>query len=146
MFYDFIEIGTSNFDTLIEKADRTTQGISIEPLDFYLRDLPESEGCKKINAAISDREGEVIVYYPFPEKLAQYHLPPLLKGCNSIGQVHPTVIRHIEKNNLDLCEVVGSSTVSMLRLTTICAQYDVTGIYFLKVDTEGHEPVILNDF
>ena len=31
-FYDFIEIGTANFETLIEKADDNVRGLSIEPL------------------------------------------------------------------------------------------------------------------
>jgi hypothetical protein len=34
MKYDFIEIGTSNFDTLIEAADDTTVGLSIEPVGY----------------------------------------------------------------------------------------------------------------
>jgi len=32
MKYDFVEIGTSDFDTLIEQATDTTRGISIEPV------------------------------------------------------------------------------------------------------------------
>ena len=46
MKYDFIEIGTSNFDTLIEAADDTTVGISIEPIGYYLDQLPDRARVK----------------------------------------------------------------------------------------------------
>jgi Asp-tRNA(Asn)/Glu-tRNA(Gln) amidotransferase A subunit family amidase len=36
---DFIEIGTSDFWTLIETADDSTIGFSIDPLQMYLGDL-----------------------------------------------------------------------------------------------------------
>ena len=39
VFYDFIEVGTSNFNTELEKADDTSVGLSIEPVKFYLDDL-----------------------------------------------------------------------------------------------------------
>ena len=34
--YDFIEIGTSDFDTLIESSDDNVVGLSIEPIKYYL--------------------------------------------------------------------------------------------------------------
>ena len=37
--YDFIEIGTSDFDTLIETSNNDTVGISIEPIKYYLDNL-----------------------------------------------------------------------------------------------------------
>ena len=35
-FFDFLEIGTSDFDTEIEKSDNTRVGMSIEPIKYYL--------------------------------------------------------------------------------------------------------------
>lgn len=43
MDLDFIEIGTSNFDTLIQTCSDDAFGISIEPLNFYLNDLPNKK-------------------------------------------------------------------------------------------------------
>ena len=34
--YNFIEIGTSNFDTLIEKANEDTMGISVDAVKYYI--------------------------------------------------------------------------------------------------------------
>ena len=45
--YNFIEIGTSNFDTLIEKADDTTMGISVDAVKYYINQLPEKTNVKK---------------------------------------------------------------------------------------------------
>ena len=50
---DFIEIGTSNFDTLLEKCSENEYGISVEPLKNYLDDLPEKRNVKKINCAVT---------------------------------------------------------------------------------------------
>ena len=46
--YNFIEIGTSNFDTLIEKADDNTIGISVDAVRYYINQLPEKPNVKKI--------------------------------------------------------------------------------------------------
>ena len=48
MKYDFIEIGTSDFDTLIESTQGKI-GITIEPLLFYLENLPKNPSVIKVN-------------------------------------------------------------------------------------------------
>ena len=45
-FLDFIEIGTSDFDTEIEKNDNKI-GISIEAVKYYTENLPNKNGCVK---------------------------------------------------------------------------------------------------
>ena len=65
-FMDFVEIGTSDFDTLIEKADSSTVGISIEPVQEYFSRLPEREKVLKINAAISNFDGESTICFVSP--------------------------------------------------------------------------------
>jgi hypothetical protein len=47
-FYDFIEIGTSDFDTEIEKKDNKI-GISIEPIKYYLDRVTNKPNCIKLN-------------------------------------------------------------------------------------------------
>ena len=53
MKYDFIEIGTSDFDTLLETTINKI-GISIEPLKYYLDNLPNNDKVIKVNCAIED--------------------------------------------------------------------------------------------
>lgn len=67
---DFIEIGTSNFETLIQEAPTGAKGrnhlqlaqcnnisnhvgLSVEALKMYQDQLPDKAGVKKITAAIS---------------------------------------------------------------------------------------------
>ena len=52
--YDFIEIGTSNFDTLIQSCDSTTKGISVDAVKYYIDALPNKENCIKLNLGISN--------------------------------------------------------------------------------------------
>ena len=46
--YDFIEIGTSDFDTLLMQ-NPNQRGISIEPIEVYFNALPEPKTGKKNN-------------------------------------------------------------------------------------------------
>ena len=48
MNYDFIEVGTSDFDTLIQDATDNCIGLCIEPIKFYLDRLPNKPNVKKI--------------------------------------------------------------------------------------------------
>jgi len=69
MFYDFVEIGTSDFDTLIQRADDRTIGLSVDPIKLYLDRLPQPRHCSKLAAAISDHDGETVAYYIPPERI-----------------------------------------------------------------------------
>lgn len=40
MKYDFIEIGTSHFGTLLHGAEAGIRGIAVEPISEYLDQLP----------------------------------------------------------------------------------------------------------
>jgi hypothetical protein len=45
--YDFIEIGTSNFDTLLQEADDNVKGISVDAVGYYINQLPDRSNVKK---------------------------------------------------------------------------------------------------
>jgi hypothetical protein len=131
MKYDFIEIGTSNFDTLIESADDTTVGISIEPIRYYLDQLPNRPGVKKLAVAISRNHGMLPVFY-IPERTIRARgLPEWLRGCNSVGDYHP---KHVELMVRDLVQI---DTVDVMTIADIFDLYDVTELDYLKIDTEG---------
>ena len=84
MKYNFIEIGTSNFDTLIQAATDATVGLSIEPIQYYLDQLPNPTNVKKINCAVSrTNQNEILhVYYVPEDVIVEQQLPAWLKGCN----------------------------------------------------------------
>lgn len=57
MRLNFLEIGTSDFESETDKAKDSDVDMAVEPLDFYLDSLPTRPRCTKINAAISDTSG-----------------------------------------------------------------------------------------
>ena len=139
MKYDFIEIGTSNFDTLIESADDTTVGLSIEPISYYLNQLPDRANVKKLDIAVSrnNKYGFMLVYY-VPERIIRARgLPDWLRGCNSVGDYHP---KHTELSVRDLVQI---DTVEIIPIGEIFICHDVTELDYLKIDTEGADCEIM---
>jgi hypothetical protein len=141
MFYDFVEIGTSDFNTLIEIANDTATGLSIDPILVYLDNLPNRKGCKKINAAVSNYNGKVNVYYIEPKTITEHKLPEWVRGCNSVGVPHPTIVSMPEAKKLIINKVVPAYT-----LDTLLSNNKASGMYYLKIDTESHDAVIINCF
>jgi FkbM family methyltransferase len=146
MFYDFVEIGTSDFKTLIQEADDLTRGISIEPIKCYLDRLPSRNRCVKVNAAISSRNGTCQVFYVPPDKIAGYGLPRWTRGCNSIDAPHPTIKRILERKGLEPDKVFSKTVVPRRTLQQCFSDHRVTGAYLLKIDVEGHELDIIKSF
>ena len=146
MFYDFVEIGTSDFDTLIQRADDRTIGLSVDPIKLYLDRLPQPRFCTKLAAAISDHDGETVAYYIPPERIAELGLPAWVRGCNSIGAPHASVAIMLREQGLAEKDVLVEQPIPCLRLKTLLDNVRAMGVFLLKTDTEGHDTVILNDF
>ena len=142
MRYDFIEIGTSNFDTLLE-GSTTEIGLSIEPLKIYLDNLPNKNTVIKVNCAISNKDGVVDVYWIDPKDIVNYNLPDWLKGCNSIIKPHPSAIKELKDRNLE--HIYKKSECKCLTWSSIVNIYDIKDVEYLKIDTEGHDCVIINN-
>ena len=139
---DFVEIGTSDFNTLIQKCNDDASGISIEPIKVYLDRLPNKKFVKKINCAISFNDTESIteIYYISEENIKKYNLSEKLKGCNSIGKYHP---QHVEKQ---LQHLVSIDKIQQIPLSAILINNNIRGISFLKIDTEGSDAEIMLHF
>ena len=139
MKYDFIEIGTSNFDTLIQTAIDTATGLSIEPIKHYLDCLPNKPKVKKLNIAVSrdNTDGVLDVYYVPEDVIVAKGLPDWLKGCNSIGDYH------LQHKNLNVTDLVVKQSVLMVPIADIFIEHDVTELYYLKIDTEGSDSEIM---
>jgi hypothetical protein len=142
MKYDFIEIGTSDFDTLLETTTDKI-GISIEPLKYYLDNLPDNDKVIKVNCGISDIDFETDIFWVSPEDIQKYNLPNWLRGCNSIINPHPTAIKELDKVNLS--QVYKTSKCKCITWTTLVNTYDITSVNLLKIDTEGHDCKIIKN-
>jgi FkbM family methyltransferase len=145
VFYDFIEIGTSDFDTEIEKNDNKI-GISIEPIKHYLDKIPNKQNCIKLNLGISDYNGTCIVNYLSEQTIQKYNFPVWVRGCNSINSYHKTVSNLCKEKNIDIEKISEHDSVDVTTLYTLMNKLGIEGVFFLKIDTEGHDTIILKKF
>jgi len=141
--YDYVEIGTSDFDTLVEIYPEGASGLSIEPIKTYLDRLPDKSGNTKVNAAITDQDCELTVYYVKPEDIEANQLPEWIKGCNSVGAPHPSVVRELTARGL--MDIYTQETIDGLSFGSLISNCNIGAIDYLKIDTEGHDFVILRN-
>ena len=142
--FDFIEVGTSDFHTLIEEATDSTIGLCVEPLDYQLNNLPNKKNVVKLNAALSNKIGTVNLYYIDDEKIYENNLPFWVRGCNSVNKPHEFTKKKIGADLYD--EIVSIKKVPTVTWEKIISDYGIGSIDFLKIDTEGHEHIILEDY
>jgi len=133
-----VEIGTSDFRTQAGKED----GLFIEPVKYYFDRLPE---CNKVNVAISNYVGTDRMYYLDDKLINEYKLPAWVRGCNSLGKIHPTIEAMFIDKNIPLI-YVKYETIQIKQLHTVIAEAGITEYDHLKIDTEGHDCIILNDY
>lgn len=145
MNYKFIEIGTSDFETEIEICEDNDVGLSIEPIKKYLDNLPNKKMVTKINCAISDYDGKIKIYYVSEENIKKYNFPDFLKGCNSINKPHPVTKGFIFGIYVP-DELIETVEVEVKSVKTLFKEYNVESIEYFKVDTEGHDHIIVNNY
>lgn len=142
--YDFVEIGTSDFDTLIKNATDETIGLSVEPIQEYLNNLPNKQNVTKVCAAISidGTSNDAQIYYIPPSVIEENHYHTFLRGCNKIGEYHPHQLNHPSIKN-DLSKLVKRDTIKQITVPQLYEDYNIHKIKFLKIDTEGYDCDIL---
>jgi hypothetical protein len=139
--YDFIEIGTAYFDTEIQKHDGRV-GLSIDLIQEYLDRLPDVPNVTKICCAISDKFDEYIVYKPnFPPEF-----PEWLSGCISVLSQHKHVINYCNEVGIDYNDYMTTRFVKAIPVSELIKQYNIGSVDYLKIDTEGHDTRILNNW
>lgn len=160
--YDFIEIGTSCFDAMIERAT-TEHGISVEPLGFYLDMLPSKPNVKKVVAAlVSDEEfarsgGILLTYFVDNDTIIKHNLGGWMLGCNSVGRPHdfhtrwcpPEYVHRINDADVPARNLVEEGLVQVVpakcyTYSQLVQEFNVGTVRYLKLDTEGNDAVILN--
>ncbi|NOQ49227.1 MAG: hypothetical protein GQ553_00980 [Nitrosomonadaceae bacterium] len=161
-----IEIGTSDFRTQAGQVD----GVFIEPVKYYydrMRGLAldrsstagivsggelieTHKGTGAIshfeNVAISDYEGDCSVWYVSRETMERYKLPSWVAGCSTMYGFHQSVAKTIQDRRLEFKDVYTEQTTKVIRIKSIIDKYNITSLDLLKIDTEGHDCIILNDY
>lgn len=141
--FDFIEIGTSDFRTIIESSKDSEVGLCVEPLKHYLDKLPNKKNVIKANYALSSNEEEVDIYHIKPKDIIKYNLPNWVRGCNSINTPHPTIKKMLGERHQD---IVTIDRVKSITWEQLIKKYNIGSINYLKIDTEGHDGVILLEY
>lgn len=139
MRYNFVEIGTSDFRYLA--GSYAGRGISVEPRQEHLDRLPDLDDVTKVCAAIGTESGSATLYMMPDEVIDQKHLPKWVRGCSSIGRMHPALserFKAIYERNVEQREV------RMITFDQLISDHDITSIFYLKVDTEGMDVDIVN--
>jgi len=145
-YYDFIEIGTCDFDAIILE-DNPGKGISVEALPHYFNSLPDVKGVKKINAAISDCDCKIDVHWVTPETIKKYNLPDWVRGSNTVNKPHQIVKEQMELQNLKVSyeEIATITEVPGMTWKRLVKENNVKRVKLIKLDTEGHEHIIMRD-
>ena len=138
MMYDYVDIGTSNFDTSLDVATDTDNIILVEPIKRFLDELPSGDNIIKVNCAIGSKPSTDVIYCVNPELAVAQHFT----GCNQIGKIHPLLKQEIDSQHLQLSDIIAEP-IEIITFQQLCEQYDITWIAQLKIDTEGHEAIIL---
>jgi len=140
----FVEIGTSDFNTCIQDATDGTWGMSVEAVASYFNKLPDKPGVRKVHQAVSDRSGTIDIYYIPPATIQQLRLPHWVRGSNSVNKVHPKVLRELQTRKIVNPEsYFAKDTVRVTDMETLLKEQNVATFQYLKLDTEGHDCVIL---
>jgi FkbM family methyltransferase len=144
MNYNFVDIGTSDFQTSVEKlVDHPNAVILlVEPLKFYLDKLPESENIIKANLAVSDKNGVADIFFLSEEDIDHYEFIQCVRGCNKIGKPHVSIEYELDRKGLPQ-SLIKKESIEIVTFRELCYRYNIESINYLKVDTEGHEEFII---
>lgn len=146
--YKFIEVGTSDFDTMAQSCDYNDFGISIEPLKLYLDRLPVKPNLTKINCAVLDTNSTEKFFYMDPSLIKSLNLPGWARGNSCLEHTHPNpeLEQILRAKGLSPEDVFTEIAVEVKPLSDIYIEYEVGVVDILKIDTEGFDCRILKKF
>ena len=135
----FIEVGSCNFDTCEKLIKNGWNGIVIEPVKYYFDSLPKYNNIFYENIAIDICKDYKEIEYINPEKIDENN--EWLSGISSINKSNGPL--NLSKNKINFKNIKKKNIVKTDTLNNICDKYNVMNIDFLKIDTEGHDLIVL---
>jgi len=142
----FIEIGTSDFDNLDSLLDEGWRGFFIEPIPEYLKSLQQKVSSPErdatfLNVAVSDKNGYNIMTYVDPKTVKQQWI----RGISHLNSDSSNLINKNNEQGYDLGDIKQIS-VPTVTLDWLIQLIDVKSIDMLRIDVEGHELNILQNY
>jgi FkbM family methyltransferase len=150
--YDFIEIGTSGFDTLIQLADNSHFGLSVEPLKQLQNMLPDRRNVRKVSSAIGGSSGWMSIYYVDPDFLNSEGISidedsddRMLYGIGRMGEMTPIFGNIIKKTGYLPAFLMHTKRdlVPIKTVNQLFSEHNVDSVLYLKLDCEGFDNTIL---
>ena len=132
----FIEIGTSDFDTFEHLAEEGWNGIFVEPVKELLDNLKRYDGCVYENSAVLDKMDTMPI---------QFYDPEWAEGWQrGVGNLDMNMNNFY--SNPQFQEHVVSREVPVITLDYLIKKHNVTRIDYLKIDIEGWDYKILDNY
>lgn len=144
MKYDYVDIGTCDFEVADSVFSSDKNYLLVEPMSEYLDRLPSGENIKKENSACSDKNGSIDIFYVPEEDIIRLGLPVWMKGCSKIGEAHKVIIQYLHSHNIDL-SIIKSKKINVISFIDLIYKYSISEIGVLKIDTEGHDHIIFKE-
>lgn len=161
---DFLEVGTSDFNTYMETCSPNEKGLVIEPLKVYLDNLPDNDNVIKVNAALLFGDQTTVpIYYIKPETIKKYGLFDWMRGCNSVGSPHDLHLNYFNTEaefdkwheawkskdapkgrNLLEEGLVTVDEVPCVTFASIINDHNIGSVKYIKIDTEGLDADLLH--
>jgi len=143
----FIEIGVCDFDTLIPLADNDWEGICVEPIKYYIDKLERKKNICYENSCILPKKlipenKQVDIKYWDPEFINS-------KGDNGSwmkGVSNTDMNRNTFRCNTGWKNYERISKVNALTLDELIDKYNVKEIDYIKIDIEGRDFDIIQDY
>ena len=139
----FIEIGCADFDTLIPMAAKGGwTGLCVEPIPHHadtLRKRTTDLPVGVVESAVSSFDGHLRMAVGGGEDWAR-------GASHVIGPGHSGAKLLELEENLRLGLKVDEIEVDCMKLDTLLDEFGIDAIDFMKVDVEGHELEVLNNY
>ena len=136
----FLEIGTSNFDTLIPLTKNGWRGYCVEPVAEFIDELSKlNQNVVLSNCAISSYDGILKMYQSVTDNDNEEWARGISHALKQQGSklLEHDKFTHLIKNIIE---------VPCFTLSTYVKRMGITHIDFLKVDVEGHENDIFDAY
>jgi FkbM family methyltransferase len=144
MKYDYVDIGTCDFEVADGVFAPDKNYLLVEPMAEYLDRLPNGDNIKKENSACSDKNGSIEIFYVPESVILELNLPLWMKGCSKINEPHKVVLNYLNAVGIGK-SIINSKTINVISFKKLVEKYNIEHIENLKIDTEGHDHIILNE-
>jgi FkbM family methyltransferase len=134
----FVEIGTSNFNTLRHLCDKGWKGIMVEPIEIALNKIPDHDNLTKVNGAI-DKDFNIRNLTKLKDKF--WNDPNIDRDYLGMASLQSNNILSQDNFYQDMIEEIE---VGCVTFEFLMEQLGITEVDYLKIDTEGLDYDILN--